>query len=1058
MIFSQPISKFFEAYVSPSASLDKIFQSFHDVITCLNTFKHISIIDITDDEIMSMSEIFVTIGKFFNIKFSSLFVSNIDHTQNMQYTSFTEIFSSIQKMHIHQDIDSSLYETAYPKVVTEPICCCTFHDEELFDHLHICAIISGIYAIRNKSNVFNVTLAALLHDIGKPACIRIFDNGNVGYPFHGEYGAMILSRLYTPDFEEFISCSDYEIMMRTISVHMCSYHIVDFQPNWNNERINSTRIESDKVKQMLKCLSYGDVFAAFSQNSDKIDFIKTRDIYHDMIDTPYTNAKTKYVFIVRGRSGCGKSHVSSIIASFAQTLGLTTHHVMRDMIIVNTTRVMQGLDEIDYRPTQNEYAKYHQYYRDNKLGSVVNDKMKQQIAYSINTFDVTIIDTQMSMFRGFDQVIPSNISSCVVFGFDISRNMLIENDGKNGVDLTEQMQMFGSSSTLFPLDMTGISIFSMSSAYTHNTRPVGIACDFVFSLGYNRHFNGNDTIGFGYFKEFLSHYVSIAKTSTPSINLMNTDDMNIVEYVNYLYQTNDKSYDAVVQILKSQWYQVGSPSFLRGTDDEQTFLSIKYLDHNNNWNKWGRESRGTTLVLIDGVWMMFKFLMQRGAEMLTGMQIKRGIVETDNINTKMDFKASHLSLDQQALIQDLRDGNPIDSVLSFKKDGSLLSCCLFTGVYAILMRRIINTYCDKFTKTTMSIYDSISDTDDVFVFQSQATLVLGDFMQDYTTTAIFPDAIPELSPIDKMKTHGADFMQRMKMMFDGMDGDIKHVLGETICANRTESYSGKVHRELAMSYPVSSFTILSFTSIFPDKHIVNPHYCYSDLIHHAGFSEPAFWNCTSVAQVDNLIQDVDAFIFGKITMDAFYSRNKPSNKYSYEMVIDCEGFVTYDCMRGNSYGKIKTDSYYKSHKLRDDNVPFLCELNKVAGHIFPLARIVAETITQLDTKLNVINKEMIDMISSSDMISHLPVKASNGFASRPRATQFKIIINMAKDMFAQLGFGIFQKHFPSLVMSDDMKTMCVNYAMKTELWLDMPKPIDDNMRSFIVSQLIGMSN
>jgi hypothetical protein len=1058
MIFSESISTFFKTFVSPVVSTDAVLQQLREVIASINIFKHISNIQITDDEIVTMADIFVKIGKFFNIKFLSLHIDNTEHAQTMCVTSFAEIFTQLMSMHVHQNVDSTDYEIAYPKVTKEQICHCVFHEEELFEHLHICAIISGIYAIRNNANVFNITLTALLHDIGKPSCIRIFDSGNLGYPYHGEYGAMILSRLYTPDFIPFISHGDYQKMMRTISIHMCSYHITDFQSNWNNARINSTRIECDEVKTSLMYLSYGDVFSAFSKNNDKTDFIKTRDIYHDMIDKPYVDAKTKYVFIVRGRSGSGKSHISKILADLVQTYGLTVKHVMRDMIIVNIVRVMQGHNEIDYRPTQDEYAQYYQYYRDNKLGSIVNDKLKQQITYSINMFDVTIIDTQMSMFRGFDQIIPSNISSCVVFGFDVSRNMLIENDQKNGNNLTEQLQMFGSSSTFAPLDMNGIAIFSMASAYTHNTQPVGIVCDFVFPLGYNIHFNGINTIGLDYFKEFFTRYVSVAKTSEHTISLVNTDDMNIVEYVNYLYTTNNKSYDAVVQILRAQAYQVGPPSFLRGTPDEELFLSIKYLDHNNIWNKWGREARGTTLILDNGVCYMHKFLTQRGAEAVTGMQIKRGINKTDNIDTKMDFKASHLSRDQQSLIQDLREGNPVNLVLSFKKDGSMLSCCLYTSARAQIMRRIIETYGDEFTKTVMYLYYAISDTDDVFVFQSQSTLLIGEFMYDYTTTAIFPDAIPILTPIEKMKTYGTSFMIRMRDMFAHIPGIVKHIIGETICANRTESYSGNVHRELAMSYPTSSFTILSITSIFTDSYEIKPHYCYSELINKCSFSEPAFWNCTSVEQVDKLIQDVDGYIFKKITVDEFYTRNPPSNKYNYDKIIDCEGFVTYDLNRNNSYGKIKTDSYYKSHKLRDDNIAFLCELNTVAGHIFPLARIVADTISQLDVKLNMINQEMIKMIASPDMIAHLPAKASNGFANRPRAVQFKIIINMAKDMFAQFAFEIFQKHFPSLVMSDDMKTMCVNYAMKTELWLDVPKQIDETTRSFIVSQLIGMSH
>jgi len=1045
----------FRAYTAQS----DIHTALRCVIEQLNVYPHIAKLKITPEEIIVLSTTFSKIGQFFQIKFPSLSVSS--SVQSMKITSFAEMFYAIQQMHIHQNVDSSLYEAAYPKIVKTPICQCVYHEEELFDHLHICAIITGIYAIRLNFNVFHACLTGLMHDIGKPACIRIFDGGNIGYPYHGEYGSMILARLYTKDFEEFITLSEYEETLRCISIHMCSYHISDFQSNWSNERVNSTRIESHSVKSLIQLLQYGDVFAAINKMDDKNDFIMSRTLYANMLSDQYETTKTKYVLLVRGRSGSGKSYFAKYFNDLAKTLGLTVKHVERDLCIANVVRKMRGLDEIDYRPVSSEYDDLYRYYKDNKLGRNVNEYMLQQIRHSIDTFDITIIDTQMTLFRGVEQIIPANISNCVVIGFDISRNILLSDDGKNGCTLQSQLELFGSSSILLPLDMSSVNIFALSSSYTHNAKPIGFSCDFVFSIGYNDQFNGDKSIGLGYFGDFFQRIIQTTRklnlSNMSSLNI-NTDSMNLVQYVNHLYQINDNSYEGVCQILRAQLYHVGCPSQLKGTIYEKMVMSIKYLDHNNNWNTWGRESRGTTLIMIDGVWQWHKYLMQRGAEMVTGMQIKRGIDKTDNIDTKMDFKASHLSQSQQSLIQDLRVGNPVNLAVSFKKDGSLLSCCLYTGDRAILMRQIIYAHCDEFTKTVMTEYDKISGTQDVFVFQSQSTLFIADKMYDYTTTAIFPEADPTLNPIKKIKTYGNTFFSCMSKMFSRMAGSVKIVLGETICANRTESYSGKIHTELAMSYPSSSFTILSITTISDNSYTVLPHYLCSDLIFDAGFIEPAFWMVDSVEKMDKLIQDVDEYIFQRKTLDDFYLSHPPSNKYSYEQVIDCEGFVVYDTTKGNSYGKIKTDSYYKSHKLRDDNIPFLCELNNVAGHIFPLARIVATTITQLESELTTINKELINLISSDAMTQYLNPKAKNGFDKRPKDVQFKIIINIARDKYAELGFNIFQTHFPSLVLSDDMKCFIVNYSMKTELWLDEPKQINDELRSILVTHLVGCSH
>ena len=48
--------------------------------------------------------------------------------------------------------------------------------------------------------------------------------------------------------------------------------------------------------------------------------------------------------------------------------------------------------------------------------------------------------------------------------------------------------------------------------------------------------------------------MSVPDISSLNLNSINTDEMNLIQYINHLYATNDKSYDNVIQILKSQYY------------------------------------------------------------------------------------------------------------------------------------------------------------------------------------------------------------------------------------------------------------------------------------------------------------------------------------------------------------------------------------------------------------------------------------------------------------------------------------------------------------------------
>jgi hypothetical protein len=328
------------------------------------------------------------------------------------------------------------------------------------------------------------------------------------------------------------------------------------------------------------------------------------------------------------------------------------------------------------------------------------------------------------------------------------------------------------------------------------------------------------------------------------------DSMTLTELVNYVYNTSGKDYSKLLEFFRAKAYQISTPPEFRDTPYAERIVHIKYLDHNNIWNtKWARDTRGTAFYLTDsGCWTPVKYLMQRGAEMLTGMQIHRGITDTENISLGSDNRCLHLSAEQQSLIIKLATSGKVDLKASFKKDGSLHAFTLYSGEFAKVLRMIIETKSDKFTKTVMHLYDDIvGSTDFVFVFQSQGTMILGNFMQDYATTALFPNAEPGLTPVQKIQQYGSELFCRLSLMFADMDGEHKIIVAETICANRLESYSGKIHNELAVNYKESGFTILSRTSIYNDRYVVQPHYEFSDSIHANGFWEPAYWDVTTVS-------------------------------------------------------------------------------------------------------------------------------------------------------------------------------------------------------------------
>jgi len=998
--------------------------------------------------------------------------------QSVEEITLAKYLERHRGLYVHQNVTSGTGRT----------CSCSYHEEELFYHLLIAGVCAGLHAKNcgNPENAFQAIVTAMLHDIGKVATKQTTEKGYVAYPFHGEMGALILSGIYTAEISAFMTKVQWETMIRTISIHMCSYHLTDFSSYWNKQRVNSTRLESLEVKLLLASVSFGDTFAAFSQQNDVKSWIDSRETWWQEINKPYRvpKGKDKVLVEMRGQSCNGKSTASKIIADGISSEKCNVVSIERDILICQAAaeaikkkgpkatqaekEAIEDFNGVD-RPTGATYQTLHQTYKTDKLGATVNNNMKEAIrkAYA-NGADVVIVDTVGALYPGFEKSLPTMINRCMIVAVDVNGNAPINDSSKNGLTIEKQLSLSGERSMWAPFQDKGIDFGMLASRYTFANAPATMAPHFVYQVGWNSEFNGKESIGLDKTISAIQNMVNrVHGRETPD-----TNSMNITRYTNYAYRQADRSYDGLVEHYKSLNYHAGPPSQLRGTAYEKRFLNVKYLEHNNNWSFWGRQARGTTLYLNDdGQWVLWKFLMLRGAEMLTSLHTEKKITENENIK---DGKNSHLAKEQQELLCDLaKDSNDIDLMVTFKKDGSLLSCCLFSGKKAKVMRKVITECGDDFTKTVMATYDAtVGHKKDVFIFQSQGTLWLTKEMYDYTTTALFGNIEgfqPKLSPIEKIRTYGPAFFKNITQLFNNLPsnskGDIKLILGETICANRTESFSGNVHTELAVAYEKSSFTVISSTVIYTTvneetgcEFKVIPHFQISEQIHNAGFMEPAFWSVTSSKILNAMLEFVDEVSRGRKTVVDFYAAFPPANRFGFEAVVDREGFVIYDMLRKMSYGKIKSTLYYFAHKFRPSNVPLLLELAECAGGAFPLAIIVRDVIAPLNEILSRVSNELADVVDklAGKLPTDDPIRSAYDKANKKPM----IIINNCKSAFIESAFGIFYKAFPQLEAKEkeDIAKCIMDFSSNGGLVRDVPidytRPNMQAWRSNLVKMLL----
>jgi hypothetical protein len=121
------------------------------------------------------------------------------------------------------------------------------------------------------------------------------------------------------------------------------------------------------------------------------------------------------------------------------------------------------------------------------------------------------------------------------------------------------------------------------------------------------------------------------------------------------------------------------------------------------------------------------------------------------------------------------------------------------------------------------------------------------------------------------------------------------------------------------------------------------------------------------------MKDLEAVVYGRMTSFEFLCKNPPSNKkYDYTLQLHPEGYVCYT-VEGEMFGlpvvdynKLKLAAYYIGHKFKEDLIPKLKELSETASDIFPLAKIVGEFYSKLETNLYNISSILREELTKSE--------------------------------------------------------------------------------------------
>ena len=452
-------------------------------------------------------------------------------------------------------------------------------------------------------------------------------------------------------------------------------------------------------------------------------------------------------------------------------------------------------------------------------------------------------------------------------------------------------------------------------------------------------------------------------------------------------------------------------------------VTIKYRDGMNHDFKcpWNFECRTSGVIFTDigvGVGFVIIPVMHRGPEVL-------GKKTQDN----SDYEYTNFSLELQAIMTRLNFGQMIgnkteeeieemkklchmvnDKVIATgKSDGS---CCRImiakygTPEFKYYLKLMMSSNV-QFEKEFAEKSLEVSKGEYIMIIATNGTLGVGsEDMQGYFVSSMVNSDI-EKDCLKKMIVEGKNPLEVSQFvneddgttLFSRFISKIMEIhntsqyedcekqkqfenanswtyLFEMVLENRLNPFNGKVHDELAISYCQTDGVMFLARNYYNGNELVsNPFY---ELKH--SFSQPLYWN-TTIDELLVMSSDNNKVVTGKMTEEEFMEKHPPTGGSG---TFDPEGFVAYFTVengygkiRKNIYTKVKTDAYYKFHKLHLEELSELLSYPETVVKYFP-ALGALKKFFDVNVQMEFI-KKLVEASTSDEMKDKIQGKAKDSF-------------------------------------------------------------------------------
>ena len=833
------------------------------------------------------------------------------------------------------------------------------HAESLYDHLQTCGNLCYTKAQKedySSQECIKAYLTGLLHDIGKPGTMRLAGKFTA-FKGHGLVGGAMLENFYTSELGDAFGLTneDWADISTCADVHMCSY----FPMQTSALHKFSVNILPASIKKMLFILRTGDNLAlvpdaCYPKTIEEIrDQVESgEEVYRNTLfsemDFSEINKKKGVLIMLQGGSSSGKSTfaqklmtligqekctycardwymVHEILKSIGERTNITDEDISPELfqqcykIYIDSERYISPV----------LYQLCYKMYIDSgkKCAPQINKHMCDDIFTGLQRGNVVIVDTMATMFDSIETIIPEVAKNAYRVSFWLHRNQLIteeETKGRLGMDMKSQIGAHGTMTIYNPFNST----LNWSKTISGSEKDNGENDNYLqshlsISVGWTGIKNKIIAHLCEKFTEIYAYNQRIPRV--PVID--QTMDMSLLELVQKLKDVNG------IEEFFGQ-YNYSLSRYIPGA------IGIKYVEGINQiWKpKWSREARGRFYYIGGEKVVPLKNTLMRGIEVLTISHLDGGITETQDINSNSLDKLDKLDSTQQMIMRTFSSANEFDSYITGKVDGSLLIVNVYPKEceqYSII-KELALTHGDAFTQTLVKYCAD----EPIITISTQGTLFIGGDMQDYFLTAIqsliegkdWEEIIPKFTSLI------LDYYASMKVG----NTEMVNLCFEAYCKDRT-TITGKLHTELAVGYNHSGLNLLG--AMNQNRYL--PHFLLPRRI----FKQPFFYNIKNTMDVFRFMNELDKVVLGKRSVEEFL-KNFVQDEFT-SLAIHPEGFVLLT-PSGDSfdYAKIKTQMYYKCHKVKETNIQELLKLPVTCGTHYPILNNLHSFFDNLSENIN----------------------------------------------------------------------------------------------------------